>query len=116
MNNKIGFISAIIVSITVFLFAIGMLIGNTTISYFVCLVLSWGYVMLSCAFVTKAPDQLKVFAYAGVAFACIYTIFIDLVYFTQLTTVLHQSASEEILQMLSYQELGSLMFNLDLFG
>lgn len=116
MNKKAGFISAIIVSITVFLFAIGMLIGNNNISYLVCLVLSWGYVILACAFAVKAPDHLKIFAYVGIAFSCIYAVFIDLVYFTQLTTVLHQSLSKDVLQILSYQELGSLMFNLDLFG
>lgn len=116
MNNKIGVISAIIISITVLLFAIGMLIGNTIMSYFVCLVLSWGYVTLTCAYYTKAPTSRKAFALAGVAFAIIYAVIIDIVYFTQLTTVLHQNLSKDILQILSYQELGSLMFNLDLFG
>ncbi|WP_242977203.1 hypothetical protein [Clostridium botulinum] len=43
-------------------------------------------------------------------------VFINLVYFTQLTTVANKTASTEVLKILSYQSLGSLMFNLDLFG
>jgi hypothetical protein len=116
MNNKVGVISAITVSITVLLFAIGMIIGQSSMSYFVCIILSWGYVTLSCAFYAKASTSHKVFALAGVAFAIFYAVIIDIVYFTQLTTVLHKSASEEILQVLSYEHLGSLMFNLNLFG
>ena len=50
------------------------------------------------------------------AFACLYGVFINLVYFTQLTTVANKTASTEVLKILSYQSLGSLMFNLDLFG
>jgi hypothetical protein len=49
-------------------------------------------------------------------FACLYGVFINLVYFTQLTTVANQVLSQEILSVLSYESLGSLMFNLDLLG
>jgi hypothetical protein len=45
-----------------------------------------------------------------------YAGFVTTVYFVQLTTVLHQNAAPEILKLLTYQELGSLMFNLDLLG
>lgn len=47
------------------------------------------------------------------AFACLYGVFINLVYFTQLTTVANKTESTEVLKILSYQSLGSLMFNLD---
>jgi hypothetical protein len=38
------------------------------------------------------------------------------VYFVQLTTVLHRTAPPETLKVLSYQELGSVMFNFDMLG
>jgi hypothetical protein len=63
-----------------------------------------------------ARDSERVAAQAGVAFGILYAGFVTSVYFVQLTTVLHQAASADILKLLSYQELGSLMFNLDLLG
>lgn len=115
MNKKLGFYSAMAVTITTAMFAIGMIIGNNTVSYFTCLLLSWGYILLTCSFATEVSHERKALAYGGVAFAGLYGVFIDLVYFTQLTTVANQTASPDVLQVLSYQSY-SLMFNLDLFG
>ncbi|APF27781.1 putative membrane protein [Clostridium sporogenes] len=116
MNIKSGFYSAMAVTITTFLFAVGMIIGNDTASYFVCMLLSWGYILLTCSFAVEVTHERKALAYGGMAFACLYGVFINLVYFTQLTTVANKTASTEVLKILSYQSLGSLMFNLDLFG
>lgn len=116
MTKKVGFISSVIVAITVFLFAVGMIIGNNTLSYAICLILSWAYVMLACSFAANAPEDRKVFAYGGMAFAIIYAVFINLVYFTQLTTIAHQSAAPAVLASFDFQNIGSWIFNFDLFG
>lgn len=116
MNKKLGLYSSLHVITTVALFALSMLIGNINMSYFVSMLLSWGYLLLICSFTTEIIAERKSFAFAGIAFACVYVMFISLVYFTQLTTVANQTASTEALQVLSYQTVGGLMFNLDLFG
>ncbi|GMQ64654.1 hypothetical protein [Vallitalea maricola] len=116
MNRKLGFCSAILVGITTMLFAISMLIGNLSLAYFVCMILSWGYILLTCAFYTETINDRKSVALGGVAFGCIYGVFINVVYFTQLTTVANKTAPENAIQLLSYQSLGSLFFNYDLFG
>lgn len=116
MNKKLGFYSSILVAITTSFFAVSMIIGSSAVSYFVCMILSWGYVLLTCAFYTETINDRKSVALGGVAFACLYGVFINIVYFTQLTTVAHKTASENAIQVLSYQSLGSLFFNFDLFG
>lgn len=116
LSNKVGFWSSVFMTITVVLFAIGMIIDNSTMSFFVCLLLSWAFVLVTCSFAANVSNERKVFAYGAIAFACIYALLVDIVYFTQLTTVAHQTASSEILTALSFQSLGSWMFNLDLLG
>ena len=64
------------------------------------MILSWSFLVLACA----------VAAFAGVGFAVLYCGFVTTVYFVQLTTVLHQSASADTLKLLSYSQLGCLMF------
>jgi len=116
MNKKVGLISSALMTVMVILFALGMIIGKNSMSYFVCILLSWAYVLVVCSFAAYVREDNKVLAYAAVAFACIYTVIIDIVYFTQLTTVANKTASTEVLNTLSYETLGSWMFNLDLFG
>ena len=79
------------------------------------MVLSWSYMTLTCSFAAQASQDKKALAYAGMSFAGIYAVFVNLVYFTQLTTVNHQAASESILKILRYTP-GSWLFAFDLFG
>ena len=116
MNEKTGFIAAIILTASTFIFAVSMLIPWEGLSYFICIMLSWGYVVLSCAFAVNAPSDKKALAFGGVAFAAIYAVFVNLVYFTQLTVVAGGTLSEELLSLLSFSHMGSWMFVLDLFG
>jgi hypothetical protein len=116
MNRKLGFYASAIVTITVVLFATGILTGSSNLSYSVCLVLTWGYILTVCGFIPEVAVDKKALAYGSLAFACLYGVLIDIVYFTQLTTVLNLTASEEVLKVVSYQSLGSLFFNLNLFG
>jgi hypothetical protein len=115
-NEKIGFYSALITGLSTAIFAISILVDALLlISFGICMVLSWAYIVLTCAFAAKANQDQKVFAYAGLSFACIYAVFINLVYFTQLTTVNQQAASNDVIDALTYAP-GSWMFALDIFG
>src|SRR5690242_13598779 len=116
MNRKIGIYSAVILTAMTLLFALGMIIGNNSLSYFVCMILSWSYIILACSLGTEVSIERRAADYGGMIFAGLYGVFITLVYFTQLTTVAYQTASPEILKVLSYESLGSLMFNLDILG
>jgi hypothetical protein len=116
MNRTVGFWSSCTVTATVLLFALMMLLGQDYGAYASSMLLSWGYLVLACSFSAIVRDNENVAAQAGVAFAVLYAGFVTTVYFVQLTTVLHQSAAPDILQTLSYQQVGSLMFNLDLLG
>jgi hypothetical protein len=85
-------------------------------AYALSMLLSWAYVALACSFSASAPSDRSAAAQVGVAFAVLYAGFVTAVYFVQLTTVLHQTASPDNLGPLTYQNLGSVMFNLDLLG
>lgn len=116
MNRKIGMYSSVTLTVMTLLFALGMIIGNNYLSYFVCMILSWSYILLTCSLGTEASEERKAAVNGAMIFASLYGVFISLVYFTQLTTVAYQTASPDILEVLSYESLGSLMFNLDLLG
>lgn len=116
MNNKTGFYASLTVAATTVLFAIGIVSGNSTLSYAVCIFLSWGYILLACGFASESSPKRKTEAYGGIAFSCLYGILTGVVYFTQLSTVANGAAPDVILKAFSYSELGSFMFNMDLFG
>jgi hypothetical protein len=114
-NLKLGFYSSIIATILTTIFALSMVLGNNSLSFGSCMILSWSYVTLTCAFVTNVSNGKKSLGYAGVIFAAIYSAFITLVYYTQLTTVNQNAASNEILRVLRFEP-GSWMFAFDLMG
>jgi hypothetical protein len=115
-NKKLGFYSAIIAGLSTAIFAVSMLIDDMLlVSFGVCMVLSWSYIALTCAFASQVNQDKKAFAYAGMAFACVYAVFINLVYFTQLTTVNQQAASPDVLKILTFTP-GSWIFAFDIFG
>lgn len=116
MNRVIGTVSALLVAAAVCAFAFSMVLGDENFSYAASLVLAWAWVVLAGAFAAAATADRSVAARAGAAFATLYAGFATAVYFVQLTTVLHQSAPPDIIKVLSYQELGSVMFNLELLA
>ena len=123
MNRKIGLIASIVMSCAVAIFLICLIIALFTqnaftenLSYGVCAVLSWAYVAAACVYVCYAQQERSAAARIGVAVGVIYSVIISIVYYTQLTTVLHKSADEKILQALSFTASGSWTFNLDLLG
>jgi hypothetical protein len=115
-NNTLGFYSAISVGLTTLIFAISILLANVWVSYFICMILSWSYVLLSCSFYSKTNIDRTSVSLGGVAFAIMYATIISVVYFTQISTVANNTASESALRVLSYANIGSLFFNLELFG
>ncbi|MBA3072817.1 MAG: hypothetical protein FP831_04430 [Anaerolineae bacterium] len=120
MNNKsFSQAAAWTAATATLLFGLFMLLPDKTLSTALScgasLFISIGYLGVACAFAVQASADRKAAAYLGMALACVYTVFINLVYFTQLTTVLHGSAPVEVLDAITYRT-GTWFFNLDLFG
>jgi hypothetical protein len=116
MDRTTGLVASILLCATLGLFALSMAVGLPALSYGASLALSFCYVVVAASLVAEAADNRRGIALAGLAFAAMYASVIATVYFVQLTTVAHGSAGVDVLKALSYNELGSLMFNLDLLG
>lgn len=115
MNRTISKIGAAIVTITVFLFAVFMIVNFSIGSYIVCMILPIGYIMMAVGFHYESAEGFRVFANLGVVFSVIYAVLIFLVYFAQITTVRLEEMSEQAIKILDYQR-GGLLFNYDLLG
>ena len=97
MNRTIARIGAMIVMISVLLFAICMLIPFDFGSYFVCMLLPIGYIMMTAGFCYESDENHRVAANVGMIFAAIYAVLVFLVYFAQTTAVRLDSLSEQAL-------------------
>lgn len=115
MNRTISRIGAAIVAITVFLFAVCMIIGFSFGSYLVCMLLPLGYIMMAVGFQYESCENRRVSANIGVVFAAIYAGLILLVYYAQTTSVRLEDLNEQAARILDYQR-GGLLFNYDLLG
>lgn len=115
MNRIIAKIGSIIVTVTVLLFAVCMLISFDFGSYFVCMLLPIGYIMMIAGFCNESDDTHKVAAYIGMTFAAVYAALILLVYFAQTTAVRLDSLNEQAMRILDYSR-GGLLFSYDLLG
>lgn len=116
MNRTIAVASSMLLTAAITVFAASMAVGQPGLSHASSLILSFGYVGLACAFASEAVPDRRTAALIGVAFASMYSGLVTVVYFVQLTTVAQASAGSQVLEALSYSNLGSLMFNLDLLG
>jgi len=115
MNRLIPKIGAAIVTITVFLFAIFMLVDFLFGSYFVCMFLPIGYIMMAAGFHNESMAEQRVSANIGMIFSAIYAVLIFLVYFAQTTTVRLEDINEQAIKILDFRQ-GGLLFNYDLLG
>ena len=115
MNKTISQIGAIIVSVTVFLFAVCLIVGFTFGSYFVCMLLPAGYLLLAAGLQHESGEDRRVAANAGLLFAAVYAVLIYLVYFAQTTTVRLGGLNEQAAALLDFSR-GGLLFNYDLLG
>lgn len=115
LNKKLGMIGSFISAISVILFAICMLIPFDFGSYFVCIFLSIGFIMMIAAFEDECNENTIVAGKIASIFAGIYAVLILVVYFTQCTTVINEELSDQASKLLNYKYMG-LIFNLDLLG
>ncbi len=115
LNKMISKVGSAIVTVTVFLFAIFLIIDFSMGSYFVCLILPIGFIMMTAGLQGECEGDRKVAANIGLILAGVYSTFIMLVYFAQLTTVNNEQLNEQAANLLEFGKLG-LIFNYDLLG
>ena len=115
LNKIISKAGAAIVTVTVFLFALFLIIDYSMGSYFVCLILPLGFIIMTAGLHNECENDRKVAADIGMVLAAVYCVFIMLVYFTQLTTVNNDHLNEQAANLLTFNKFG-LIFNFDLLG
>ncbi|MCM1307286.1 MAG: hypothetical protein NC223_01665 [Butyrivibrio sp.] len=115
MNKIISSVGALTVTVSVLLFAVCMLIPFNFGSYFVCMLLAVGWIMMTCGFCNESDEKHRVAANVGMIFAAVYAVLIFLVYFAQTTSVRLDSLDEQAVRILDYSR-GGLFFDYDLLG
>ena len=115
MNRIIPRIGAMIVTVSVFLFAVCLIANFPFGSYFVCMFLPIGYIMMAAGLHDESCENRRVAANTGMAFAVVYAVLIFLVYFAQTTSVHPGGRREQAQDILDFQR-GGLIFNDDLVG
>ena len=115
LNKTISKTGSAIVTVTVFLFALFLIINYSRESFFVCLILPLGFIMMTAGLHNECENDRKVAANIGLVLAAVYCVFIMLVYFAQLTTVSNEQLNEQAAKLLEMGKFG-LIFNYDLLG
>lgn len=115
MNKKIGAAGALVDLLAVLGFAVCMLLGFNSGSYFCSMFIAFGSVIMMCGFLHFASPERKTAGYVAAAFAAVYAAIILTVYFTQLTTVRLAALTEQTRELLDFQQMG-MFFSLDLLG
>lgn len=115
LNKMIPKVGSAIVTVTVFLFAIFQIINFSMGSFFVCLILPIGFIMMTAGLHYECESDRKVTANIGMVFATVYCMLIMLVYFAQLTTVNNEQLTEQAAKLIDFGKFG-LIFNYDLLG
>ena len=115
LNKMIPKAGSAIVTVTVFLFALFLIINYSMGSFFVCIILPLGFIMMTAGIHNECENDRKVAANTGMVLAAVYCVLIMVVYFTQLTTVNNEQLTEQALNLLSMGKLG-LIFNYDMLG
>jgi hypothetical protein len=115
LNKIISKVGSSIVTVTVFLFALFLIINFPTGYFFVCLILPIGFIMMTAGIQNECECDRKVAANIGLILAAVYATFIMLVYFAQLTTVKNELLNEQAANLLVFGKFG-LIFNYDLLG
>ena len=115
LNKMISKVGSSIVTVTVFLFALFLMINFPTGYFFVCLILPIGFIMMTAGLQNECEGDGKVAGNIGLILAAVYATFIMLVYFAQLTTVKNELLNEQAANLLVFGKFG-LIFNYDLLG
>ena len=115
LNKMISKAGSAIVTVTVFLFALFLIINYSNGYFFVCLILPLGFIMMTAGLQNECESGRKVAANIGLVLAAVYCVIIMVVYFTQLTTVNNEQLNEQAANLLNFGRFG-LIFNFDLLG
>jgi predicted Na+-dependent transporter len=115
LNKMVSKAGSVIVTVTVFLFAIFLIINFSFGYYFVCLILPIGFIMMTAGLNNECEEDRKAAANIGLILAAVYSTFIMFVYFTQLTTVINEQLNEQATNLLKFDKFG-FIFNFDLLG
>lgn len=115
MNRKVGIVSSCVTLISVIMFAVFMLLNMSSAAYAVCIILSWGYIVMASSYSSYASSEAKSVKYAGLAFAIVYGVFVMIVYYAQIATLIQNDLTNQATQLLDYKKFG-LFFAYDLFG
>jgi hypothetical protein len=115
LNKIVSKVGSSIVTVTVFLFALFLIINFPMGYFFVCLILPIGFIMMTAGLQNECEGDRKVAANIGLILAAVYATFIMLVYFAQLTTVKNELLNEQAANLLVFGKFG-LIFNYDLLG
>ena len=115
LNKTVPKIGAAIVAVTVFLFAVCLIINFTFGSYLVCMFFFFFYIIMAAGFHHESTDDRKAVSMIGMVFSAVYAVLIFLVYFAQTTSVHLGGLSEDALRILDFRR-GGLLFNYDLLG
>lgn len=114
MNKTISKLGALLVTISVALFALFMPFSNFW-SYFVCMILAFAYLIMAAGFHSESDREHKVASNAGMLFAAVYAVLILLVYFAQTTAVRVSDLNIQAMHLINYSY-GGLFFFYDLLG
>jgi len=115
MNKRIGMYSSILNVVSITTFAIAMLVGSNFVSYIASMFIAFSFIPMICSYIHYSASNKKAAGYTALAFASIYAVFIFIVYFAQVTTVVLENLNEDIINLIDYQNF-SLFFNYNLFG
>ena len=114
MNKTISKIGALLVIISVALFALFMPFSSFW-SYFVCMILAFSYLIMAAGLHNETDKAHKVAANAGLLFAAVYAVLILLVYYAQTTSVRLSELNHQATLLHDYSY-GGLFFFYDLLG
>ena len=106
LNKTLSKTGSAIVTVTVFLFALFLLIDFSMGSYFVCLILPIGFIMMTGGLQNECESDRKTAANIGLILAAVYGTFIMLVYYSQLTTVHNEQLNEQAAKLLKFNKFG----------
>lgn len=115
MNRIVSKTGAALVTLTVFLFAVFILMNFPFGEYFVCMILPLGFIMMTAGLHRESTDDRRVPANIGLALSGVYAVLIMLVYFSQCTTVNLEEMTDQASRILNFSR-GGLIFNYDLLG
>ena len=107
--------SSITTLVCVILFAIFMLLNWSSGAYAICILLALSYVSMVSAFNSFTKKEYDAAKLASLSFAIIYAVFVLIVYYAQITTLIKAELTNEIAFLIDYKKFG-LFFSYNLFG